>query len=269
MDAHCHIHSPEYDGERDVLIARAQERGVGIFVIGTDYDSSLAAIACSEKYEGVWAVIGQHPTDTDEDFIAEKYAVLAKASSKVVAIGECGLDYFRIPEGMSLDTLRDVQLGRFRAQCALAVQLGLPIMIHCRDAHADVVTVLKEFFSAGALLTGNVHCFTGTPEEAAKYVELGFYISFTGIVTFPPRKNVQPGQSAPSLDAAVLAVPIDRILVETDAPYLAPVPHRGERNEPAYVEDVAKYVARVRGLSEEEFMAQTVQNTRRLFKLVW
>jgi TatD DNase family protein len=269
IDAHSHIHSPEFDGERDMLISRAQERGVGIFAIGTDYDSSVATIACAEKYEGVWAVIGQHPTDTDEEFVAEKYLALAKSSAKVVAIGECGLDYFRIPEGMSFETLRDVQLGRFRAQCEVAVQLGLPIMIHCRDAHADVMMVLQEFVDAGKPLAGNVHCFTGTPEEAARYVALGFYISFTGIVTFPPRKNVQPGQSAPSLDAAVLAVPIDRILVETDAPYLAPVPHRGEQNEPAFVEDTAKYIAQVRGLSEEEFMAQTVENTKRLFKLVW
>lgn len=270
IDAHSHIHFPEYDGERDALISRAQERGVGIFAIGTDYASSVAAIACAEKYEGVWAVIGQHPTDTDEEFIGEKYVALAQSSSRVVAIGECGLDYFRVPEGMSFEALRGVQLERFRAQCKVAVRLGLPVMIHCRDAHADVVMVLKEFADAGMALAGNVHCFTGTPEEAVKYVELGFYISFTGIVTFPPRKNVQPGQqSAPSLDAAVLAVPIDRILVETDAPYLAPVPHRGEKNEPAYVEDTANYIARVRGLSEEEFMAQTVENTKRLFKLVW
>lgn len=274
IDAHSHINFNAYKNDAEEVIARAAERGIGMLAVGSQIDTSRRAVDYAGTHEGIWAVVGLHPTHlfpghVEEDetsflsraevFDPAAYEALVKSSVKVVGIGECGLDYYRIPEGKTVEDVRTYQLQVLRQHFDLALKMDLPVMIHCREAHDDVAALIEEYAERGTPVRGDIHCFTGTPAEAERYVAAGFYVSFTGIVTFPAKKG------GANLDASILAVPADRILVETDAPYLAPIPHRGKRNEPAYVEDVAKYIAGVRGMDAEEFMAQTVENMRRLF----
>jgi TatD DNase family protein len=199
-----------------------------------------------------------------ETFDAATYRKLAQSSKKVVAIGECGLDYYRIPDGTDVEAYKRSQADAFRAHVDLALSLSLPVMVHCRDAHDDLCVILEEYAAQGTPTRGNVHCFTGTSAEAARYVKLGWCISFTGIVTFPPRKADLAAGIETAADV-VRSVPLDHLLVETDAPYLAPVPHRGERNEPAFVRHVAEFVAQAKGTTIDEVRQKTAQTVQRLF----
>lgn len=226
-------------------------------------------------------MIGLHPihlfeTDVDEEeikfksreesFDVDRYRSLAKSSSKVVAIGECGIDYYHVPDGLDIEQFKSVQADAFRAQVRLALELDLPVMVHCRDAHKDLADILDEFDAEGAKVRGQIHCFTGTVAEAQRYLDLGMHISFTGIITFPPKKgDIEKGETL--LDV-VKAVPLDRIIVETDAPYLAPVPYRGKwPNQPEWVRHVAEKVAEVKSVSYEEVASATLENTKRLYRL--
>ncbi len=278
IDAHCHVNFGAYKLDAEDTIRRSLAQGVGLINVGSQRDTSARAVEMAAKYDGVWAVIGLHPIhlhemeiDEQEEkfcsraerFDADLYRQMAK-NKKVVAIGECGLDYYHVPPGMSVEALAEEQKRLFRTHIDLALELGLPLMLHCRDAHADMLAVIKEYAGAGKQVRGDVHCFTGTWAEAEQYLKLGLYISFTGIITYKPRAaDLAAGKEI--LTDVVKKVPLDRLIVETDAPYLSPVPHRGKRNEPAYVEFVAKKVAEVKGLSFEKVAEATLENTKRLF----
>ena len=280
IDAHSHVNFNAYKDDANEVIQRSLDAGVGMFAVGSQSSTSERAIAYAEKYKGVWAVIGLHPIHLFEQVVDEeeikfksreevfdvaKYRALAQSSDEVVAIGECGLDYYRLPDGVDVDIFKKVQADAFRAQIDLALELHLPIMVHCRNAHDDLADILEEYKGEGKYVSGQIHCFTGTVAEAKRYVDLGMYISFTGIITLPIKKlTLDTGETL--LDV-VKEVPLDRIIVETDAPYLSPVPNRGKRNEPAWVRHVAEKVAEVKGLTYEEVALATLTNTKILYGL--
>ena len=257
FDSHCHPQMVQYNKDREEMIARAKGSGVSMICVGTDLETSKMAIELAQKHEGMWATVGLHPNDNlNEKFEPDLYEELLKMS-KVVAMGEIGLDYYRTTD------LKDqqIQKERFEQQLQLAEKLKLPVILHSRDAgkgstgkvHEDMISVLKNNFSG----IGVAHSFTGSMEDAKKYLELGFYLGFNGILTF-----------ARQYDEIVREVPLDRILLETDAPYLTPEPHRGKRNEPEYVIEVAKKIAELKNEPIEKVIEQTTNNCRKLFNLL-
>ena len=250
FDSHCHPQFPQYESDREEMIKRALDEGVFMICVGTDFETSKKAVELTEKHEGIWTSAGLHPNDNlDEEFKSEPYEeVLVK--SKVVAFGEIGLDYYRTGKPEDQKT----QEQRFEEQLDLAVKINKPLIIHCRNAHQDLIENLKLKIENSAALRGVIHSFTGTIEEAKKYLDLGFYLGFNGILTFT-------GQ----YDEIVRYVPLERILLETDAPYLSPVPFRGKRNEPLYVKYVAEKIAGLKGLSYNQVAEQTFENTKELF----
>ncbi|MFA5946800.1 MAG: TatD family hydrolase [Patescibacteria group bacterium] len=283
IDTHCHVHFQAFKDDMDEVVERSLKNGVGMITVGTQSTTSKNGLALAERYDGVWCTIGLHPNhlhaqefadDNElspsdpqhthgvkiktraEHFDAAYYGELVK-HPKVVAIGEFGLDYFRVPPGVDLETLKAEQSLAVREQMRFATQSSKPIVIHCRDAHADQFQLLKDEIDNGGLKRrGVIHCFTGSAEEAAKYREIGFYVSITGIVTFG--KNVM---------AAVKEIPLEQILVETDSPYLSPAPMRGKRNEPSNVVHVAETIAKLKGVSVDEVARVTTENAMRLFGL--
>lgn len=288
IDTHCHVHFNAYKDDMDDVIKRTLDKGVFMITVGTQKDTSRLGLEVAERYDGLWASVGLHPNHlTKQEFWDDEelppqeqpnsiirtraetfdpayYLALAK-HPKCVAIGECGLDYYRIPVDQEVQEVKEAQEVALRGQFDVATQAGLPVIIHCRDAHGRQAELIEEYVSAGKLARrGVVHCFTGTLEEARRYLDLGFYISFTGIITFPPRKG--EGSVSP-LQQVVRDVPLASILVETDAPYLTPIPHRGKRNEPWYVQFVAEKVAELKSISVEEVAEMTTQNARQLFGL--
>ncbi|MEK7122233.1 MAG: TatD family hydrolase [Patescibacteria group bacterium] len=273
IDTHCHIQFDAYDADRDEVISKCNEKEIGLMVVGCEEKSSRDAIALVERIgDGAWCSVGQHPTDSGEEFDYATYRDLAQQSKKVRAIGECGLDYYHLPEQETERAVqKDVQKGLFAFHIDLAHEMGLPLIIHCRDAHDDMIEILIHRF--GIMGSGSVsrresvpdpiirelgvmHCFTGTARDAQSYLDLGFLISFTGIVTFTHQ-----------YDDVVHAVPLDKMMIETDAPFLTPVPNRGKRNSPEYVEFVCRRIAEIRGISFEEIARVTTDNARRLFGL--
>lgn len=221
-----------------------RESDSGALVVGTDFETSKAGVALARSHDFLWASVGLHPND-EEAFDAEKYEALAR-DPKVVAIGECGLDYFRSEKGG--------QAEKFLAQVALAERVGKPLIIHCREAHEDVLTILAERKPSVPVV---MHFFTGSGELAQKYLDLGCYLSFPGPVTYTDM-----------YDDSIRLCPLDKLLVETDAPFAAPVPHRGKRNEPAFVAHVAEKVAYTKGIPVEELARTAVRNSATLFKFV-
>ncbi|MDI6631161.1 MAG: TatD family hydrolase [Bacillota bacterium] len=250
-DTHCHLDDERFDPDRAAVVGRARAAGVTrIITVGYDLASSRRGIDLAGSLTGVFAVVGVHPHDAaaaPPDYI-EVLRRLAR-EPRVVAVGEIGLDFYR-----DLSP-RPVQREVFAAQLRLARELGLPVVIHCRDAHGEVCEILKR---EAAGLAGVMHCFSGSWEEAEHFLALGFHISIAGPVTFP--------QSTKLVEVA-RRVPLDRLLLETDAPYLTPVPHRGKRNEPAYLVHTARRVAEIRGISLEELASATTENAARLFGL--
>ncbi len=256
IDSHAHLDGTEFDADREQVLARARAAGVGqIICVGAAGDLATAqrTIALAEREPGLFATVGIHPHEAAclEPSWWPELEALAKHPS-VVAIGETGLDYFYD------NSPRETQRRCFAGFLDLARRSKLPIVCHIRDAHEDARAILTEH-NAGDI-GGVIHCFTGTPEEATAYVEMGLYISFSGIVTFP-------GKRSDPVRAAVRVVPHDRILLETDCPYLAPAPMRGKRNEPAFVVHTAEAVAREAGLDIDELTQAATANTRRLFAL--
>ncbi len=264
IDTHCHIQFNNYDDDREEVIRNARENEVGMIVVGCDYESSGAAVELIGSASDMWAAVGQHPTDTADPFVAKKFAELASSSRRVVAIGECGLDYYHLSKDeREAAQQKELQKDVFYQHLNLAHECRLPLIIHCRDAHDDLITILEDRYSTGGLHAipqdrehGVLHCFTGTVGDAERYLALGFLISFTGIVTF-----------ADQYDDVVRTVPLEKILIETDAPFLSPVPHRGKKNEPANVAHVAQRIADIKGISAEDVAAATTANARRLFRL--
>ena len=261
IDTHCHPQFPQYDADRDEMIRRALDGGIGMICVGTDYEMSQKAIELAAAHDTMWASVGLHPNDNlGEQYDQSSYEKLA-GHPKVVAIGEVGLDYYRTTD----DEKKKFQSERFEQQIELAIRLRKPLIIHCRDAHADMVEILKA--NSYKLQAGGViHSFTGTYADATKYVELGLYIGLNGIITFPPSHKASEGHGA--FLEAVQKIPLEHILLETDAPYLTPEPHRGKRNEPAYVTHVAEQVARLQRISVERVVEQTSRNAGEFFGIL-
>lgn len=233
---------------------RTLRGGVKMICVGTDLEMSQKAVKLAEEYEGVWASVGLHPNDNLHNALdPEPYRVLLK-HPKVVAVGEVGLDYYRTTEAELIAKQKD----RFIKFLELARETGKPLILHCREAYTDMLEMLgaAEMLFSGAAVRGVLHSFTSTWEVAQKFLDLGFYIGLNGIVTFTDQYN-ETAQN----------IPLERLLLETDAPYLSPVPYRGQRNEPGYVKFVAETIAQLRGEAVEKVAEQTTKNAKDLFNL--
>jgi TatD DNase family protein len=256
VDSHCHVAEPEFDADRDAVLARCGAAGVTTLVcVGATgpVERNAPAVALVGVHAGVRVVatVGIHPHDAVSADEAA-FATLRRlcATPGVVGVGETGLDYHYD------HSPRDAQRAAFARTVALAHEVGLPLVVHVREAHAEAADILRhERLPAGGAV---IHCFTGDRDDARRYLDLGLHLSISGIVTF---------RNAERLREAVRVVPDDRLLIETDAPYLAPVPHRGRRNEPAHVRVVAEAVARIRGVSLDAIAERTSLNSRRIFRL--
>lgn len=267
MDAHCHIQLDQYKEDDAKLIERMREEGVAGIVVGVDIESSKRAVALAEKYEHLFASVGLHPNqESDEWYEIETYRELAK-SPKVVAIGECGLDYFRVKMNDEVPVVSEVELKRkqkaiFNDQITLAAELDKPLIIHCRpskgtmDAYRDLIEILKEAEREYPTLRGDIHFFVGGIAEAEALTALDFTVSFTAVITF-----------ARDYDTVIRAVPLANILSETDAPFVAPISRRGSRNDPLAVIDVAAKIAEIRGEDPETVRVALLDNAKRLFTL--
>jgi TatD DNase family protein len=278
IDTHAHVNLSAFDGDREEVIARTREAGVAHINIGTKQSTSKRAVEIADTHEDVWAIVGLHPIQTtpgshdDEEvgegaafvskgevFDTEYYRALARSSAKVVGIGECGFDYYHCDA-----STYEAQEAAFIAQVHLANKLQLPLMIHTRDpkpgkptptgrsAYEDVLAILRQH----ATVPGNVHFYAGTYEQAKQFFDIGFTVSFTGVITF-----------AKAYEEVVRAVPLDRMHAETDCPYVAPVPYRGQRCEPVHVIEVVKKIAAIKGLAEEEVREQLSANARALYTI--
>jgi len=251
IDSHAHIDDQKFNEDREAVLKNAQDAGVEMIINpGADEASSYRAVAMSEKYPMVYATVGIHPHDAS-DYVAEKHDPLLTEwakKEKVVAIGEIGLDYHYDYSP------RDVQQEVFIRQLNIAKAVKLPIVIHNRESMEDMVRILKEYFTPA--YGGIMHSYSGSVEMAKIFLEMGFHLSISGPLTF---------SNARKLPEVVAMMPLDRLLIETDSPYLTPTPHRGKRNEPAYVHFVAAEIARIRGIAVEEVAEITTQNAKRVF----
>ena len=251
FDTHAHMDDRAFDEDREALLSRLPEEGIGLLMNpGCSLDSSRAACALARKYDYIYAAVGSHPDAAAEvcPEVLEQYRVLIRENPKVKAIGEIGLDYHYE------DIPREIQKEAFRAQMALAAEENLPVIVHEREAHGDGMAIVREF----PTVTGVFHCYSGSLEMARELVSLGWYIGFTGVLTF---KNARK-----ALEVAA-ALPLERIVLETDCPYMAPEPFRGKRNDPGKLYRMAQALAALRGLSEEEIQRVTLENGRRLYRI--
>ena len=310
IDTHCHLQFNAYKNDYEAVIKRCADKGVILNVVGSQKDTSARAVAYAEKNKNIYATVGLHPIhlfkshvdeseakfdSRAEDFDYNCYKNLAQ-NKKVIAIGECGLDFFHQPEGMSREDVLKKQKETFLAQYELAQELDLPLVIHVRDpkpeallrfgagAHEEMVELLTVIASKAKqsqnneriaaspsaprndnTIRGVIHCYTANWHYAQKYLDLGLHLGFTGVITFPPKKT--DPQSQLDLLEVVAKCPLGRLLTETDAPYLAPQAYRGQRCEPWMVEEVIKKIAEVKGVSPEEVVAITTKNAKALFNL--
>ncbi|KKQ40599.1 MAG: Hydrolase, TatD family [Candidatus Magasanikbacteria bacterium GW2011_GWA2_37_8] len=279
IDTHCHLQFNGYNEDREAVIKRCQEAGMICNTVGTQKDTSRLAVELAEKYDFIYATIGLHPIHTsstevdeeettfqsrEEEFDEKYYNELAQ-SKKVIAVGECGLELFHIPEGANKEEVLEKQKKTFLQQINFANKHNLPMVIHVRDAHQETIEMLNLEIKNLKLEipTGVMHCYTSDWINAEQYLKLGFYLGFTGVITFPPKK-LDP---KPQLDLleVVKNCPLDKILIETDSPYLAPQAYRGERAEPWMVVEVAKKIAEIRNLGLEEVVEITTNNAKKLF----
>ena len=246
FDIHSHINFPDYSDDLDDVVNRLKETQTYTIVVGTDFESSKMAVDLAEKYEEIYACIGVHPVDNlSRSFEQEKFEELIK-HPKVVAVGECGMDFFHADR----DADYERQKKLFLDQVNFALTHDKPIMIHSRDAYEEVLEILDPLKRVhGNKLRGNVHFFTGSVEIAKRFFDIGFTVSFTGVITF-----------ARDYDEIIKSAPINMIMSETDAPYVAPIPYRGKRSEPSYVAEVAKSIAEIRGENEEVVRDVLVNN---------
>lgn len=280
IDTHTHVNLRAFKDDAEATIQRAIDAGVGVVNVGTQIDTSRQAVELLDKFsDNVWAVIGLHPSHTyahdyedeeevkfktrEEHFDAGLYRELAN-NPRVVGIGECGLDYYRLPADRSHDEIKQLQRAAFDEQIKLALELDKALCVHCRptdgtvDAYEDLLAIIKEVKQTNPNLRFEVHCYTGDLVTALKFVELGGYLGLNGIITFD-----KTGRS----EEVVKAVPLESIILETDAPYLTPKSHRGERNEPSFLPEVAEKIAEWKNISPEEVATQTTQNAKQLFNI--
>ena len=257
IDIHCHLDFPDYDSDREEVLARMRENEVGAITIGADLESSKKAVEIAEANENIWATIGIHPEyssgfpspDQGEGrvgFWEEKEFEKLIKSPKVVGIGECGLDYFRLKD----DSIKEKQKKLFEQQIQFAIKHNKPLMLHIRDAYDDALDILKNYPG----VRGNVHFFAGNISVAKKFLDLGFTMSFTGVITFTH-----------DYDEVIKYIPQNSIMSETDAPFVAPVPYRGKRNEPLYVIEIVKKMAEIRGENIDILSEAIINNAKRVF----
>ena len=250
FDTHAHMNDPAFDEDREAVLLGLKDKGVSRMMnIGCCLESSRDCVAMAEKYPFVYATVGTHPDSADEvdEAVLEEYRQMAQ-NPKVMAIGEIGLDYYyeTIP--------REIQQRAFRLQMELARELGLPVVVHERNAHDDGMRIVKEFKD----VTGVFHCYSGSAEMARQLVDMGWYIGFTGVLTFKnARKAVETAER----------IPLERIVLETDCPFMAPEPFRGKRNDPGYLWRMAARLAEIRGISVEEVHRITTENANRLYRI--
>ena len=277
FDTHTHVNFEAFQSDRDETICRALDANTWMVNVGTQIDTSQSAVDLANKYDqGVFAAIGLHPVHTWQQMLDEEESHFKSRAevfeegeyekllnNKVVAVGECGLDYFRIPETSNKEKVKSKQKIEFIKQIEFANKHDLALIVHCRDlptpeqagAYEDILEILQAHYAGGR---GVIHSFTDTWDTAKKFLDFGFYVALNGILTFD-----QTGKLA----EVALSTPIDRLLIETDAPYLTPPPYRGKRNEPSYVQYVAKKMAEIKGLSLEQVAQQTFENACQLFKI--
>lgn len=290
IDTHAHINFNAYKDDGPEVIKRTLAGGVWMILVGSEAKTSERSVLIANQYaEGVYAAVGLHPSHLFDEYVDEqevdvKFATkhqefdfdfykkltadlpAGKAGKKVVGIGECGLEYSHLPKGVEPEAAKAKQREVLEQHIDLASAVNLPIIIHCRDAHEDCFQILNQAIKAGKLpRRGVLHCFTGNWYDAERYLNLGFYISFTGIITFKPTKKIAE-QHAAILDA-LRKIPLDKILIETDSPYLAPDPLRGQRNEPLNVKLVAQKIADLKNLTLEAVAEQTFLNAQKLFNI--
>ncbi len=273
IDSHTHLQFPQFNKDRDEVIKRAFDSGIWLVNVGADKESSVKAVELANKYkEGIYAAVGVHPHDADEDWDYEFFKNLAK-DPKVVAIGECGLDYAvfvrkqseRLQKRASAEAesegglqqeqiIKNLQKEIFVKHIELAKEVQKPLMIHCREAFDDLIKILITHNSLLNTPPGILHFFTGSLADAKKLLERGFYFTFGGLITFNR-----------DFDEIIKFIPKDKILLETDAPYVAPAPYRGKRNEPLYIIETAKKLAEIKDVAFEEICRQTTENAKRVF----
>jgi TatD DNase family protein len=278
IDTHTHVNFDAYKKDRKEVISRSLDNDIWLVNVGSEYGSSAEAVDIADAYdEGVYAVIGLHPVHVsglehqDEEeaehrvgetfFSYDSYRELAK-NPKVVGIGECGLEYYRLPPDNEAE-IKVRQKEAFGLQIDLAVETKKALIVHSRDAYDDLYDILKSRIDGIRAVI--IHSFIGSPEIAKKFVNLGCFISLNGIITYKPRKEKLPGGSDPGLLEAVEYIPLESILLETDAPYLSPEPLRGKRNEPVNVDRIAKKLSEIKNCSLERIASQTTENARIVF----
>jgi len=278
IDTHCHLNFKDFKDDADEVIKKSLADNTQMILVGAEQKTSRRAVEYANKYpEGVYAAIGLHPihledisvkndsaegkyefTSRAEKFDYDYYYQLARENKKVVAIGEIGLDYFHLPPDQGIPEVKVKQQRVLKELLLLAHNLNLPVIIHCRDAHQDLLPLLTDFYGQykkdSKKEWGVVHCFSGDQKLAEEYQKLNLMISFTGLITF-----------AKNWDELIKNFPLEKIMIETDAPYMAPAPFRGKRNEPAYVKYVAEKIAQLEGTSVKEVEEQTFANAQRVF----
>jgi len=270
IDSHAHPHDEKYFEEgketSDEIVYQASKEDLGIIAVGTDFSTSRKVVELSLRASGCWAAVGIHPQniihENDQATLSEEFSetdfMTLLQSDRVVAIGECGLDFYRLPEDLSLrEAVKKMQIELFLAHARFAQDVELPLVIHCRDAYdvlIELVRIRQLEIPHGAV----VHCFTGTASQAKELTDMGFHLGFSGIVTYPSAKNVRE---------AVSIIPDEKLLIETDAPYLAPQMHRGEINYSTYLPLIGESIARIRGVDSASIAHLTTRNAAQLFRI--
>ena len=252
FDTHAHLNDEAFNADREALLAGLQEKGIGLVMnAGCSLEASREVVQMAKQYPWLYAAVGSHPDSADEvnEEVLDEYRKLCKLNPEVKAIGEIGLDYHYE------DIPREIQQKAFRMQMELARELDLPVIVHERDAHEDGMAIVREF----PTVKGVFHCYSGSAEMARQLVEMGWYIGFTGVLTFKnARKAVETAAS----------IPLDRIVLETDCPYMAPEPFRGKRNDPGYLYRMAQQLAAIRGITPQEAAAITTENGKKLYRIM-
>lgn len=257
IDTHSHFNLHQFEHDIESSIVSMERASVGTITVGIDLSTSDHAMRLAQEHSSIWACVGQHPTEWDKDFDESEFRKLLQ-EPRVVAVGECGIDYYREKDRGAIIPQKEL----FLKQIKLAHEFDLPLMLHIRpqegtmDAYEEALLILEEYKNVWPEMRGTAHFFVGTKGVAQRFLDLGFYISFSGVITF-----------VPEYEDLVDFLPLNRILPETDAPFATPTPHRGTRNQPEYVLEVVKKVAEIKGLPFEEVQKQLLENTKKLFQV--
>jgi TatD DNase family protein len=273
IDSHAHLDFKEFNIDRDEVIKRAKMAGVlKIINVGANLERSKRSVELAKKYSNIYATVGVHPHDCEKDdlnVVIKEFKDLisedkerdqtAEDKNKIVAIGEIGLDYYQLTTNDRQSAIKK-QKETFEVLLNLAIELKLPIIFHCRDAYEDMIKIISKIKNQKLKIMGVIHCFSGDWQIAQRFLNLGLYLSFTGAITYP-------GKKAAKIEEVIKNTPLERILIETDCPYLAPIPYRGQRNKPAYVVKVAEKISQIKNLPLQTIAEQTTKNAVELFNL--